>query len=202
MSENAITKNSTKVFLATIVWFLIALAIGASGVLANIKPPLPQIILFSLAGLVLLLFKFHTTFGEWATSVDLRVFIAFHITRFVGFYFLYLYARGELPWAFAVPGGWGDNVVAFTAIIIILFAPKHGKTAWWVFLVWNVFGLVDILGVVLSAIRLGLTDPDSLSPLLRLPLSLLPTFIVPIVISTHIIIFWRLFKRKKEDFCI
>jgi hypothetical protein len=37
-----------------------------------------------------------------------------------------------------------------------------------------------------------MADPASMAALLRLPLSLLPTFIVPLVIFTHIVIFHRL----------
>jgi len=45
--------------------------------------------------------------------------------------------------------------------------------------------------VVATAIRLGLADPASMRALLRLPLFLLPGFLVPIIIATHIMIFAR-----------
>ena len=41
-------------------------------------------------------------------QLDLRLLVLYHLTRFVGVWFLVLYSRGELPYAFAVPGGWGD----------------------------------------------------------------------------------------------
>ena len=59
-------------------------------------------------------------FRAWLGGVDLRWLVAFHLTRFVGFYFLYLYARGQLPYDFAVPGGWGDIAVASLAIVLLL----------------------------------------------------------------------------------
>ena len=58
--------------------------------------------------------------------------------------------------------------------------------------IWNVVGLIDILLVVATAARLGLQDPDQMRALTVLPLSLLPTFLVPLIISTHVIIFFRL----------
>jgi len=43
--------------------------------------------------------------------------------------------------------------------------------------------------------RLALADPDSLRPLLHLPLSLLVTFLVPLIIASHVVVFWRLGRR-------
>jgi hypothetical protein len=58
-------------------------------------------------------------------------------------------------------------------------------------------GLIDILIVVTTATRLALRDPDSMVALLQLPLSLLPTFLVPLIIFTHLIIAIRLFRLQR-----
>ena len=110
------------------------------------------------------------------------------LTRFVGIYFLWLYERGELPFAFAVPGGWGDIAVAATALLLLIFRPTSAT----VYRIWNIAGLADILIVVFTATRLALQHAASMAALLRLPLSLLPTFLVPLIIFTHIVIFFRL----------
>jgi hypothetical protein len=52
--------------------------------------------------------------------------------------------------------------------------------------------LADILYVVGTAARLAFADPASMSALLRLPLALLPTFLVPLIIASHVFIFSRL----------
>ena len=80
----------------------------------------------------------------------------------------------------------------FTAGVICLFARPGVGLRRGPVLAWNVFGLVDIVLVVATATRLGVADPGSMRALLELPLSLLPTFLVPIIIATHIIIFARL----------
>ncbi|MEE8045001.1 MAG: hypothetical protein V3T32_07735, partial [Thermodesulfobacteriota bacterium] len=95
---------------------------------------------------------------------------------------------------------WGDIIVALTALLVILLAPLVGKSAWLVYFVWNLIGLVDILFVVATAARLVIADPQSMSELLKLPLSLLPTFLVPIIIFTHIIIFIRLHKARRTGY--
>jgi hypothetical protein len=56
---------------------------------------------------------------------------------------------------------------------------------------------LDILFVVATASRLALGDPDSMNALLRLPLSLLVTFLVPIIIADHVMVFWRIGARGK-----
>ena len=174
-----------------LVWLGAAIGVGGAGALVGLRPPWPQAILVSLTLLSLLLLYRVRPIHSWAMSVDPRVFVAFHLTRFVGIYFLVLYARGELPYEFAVIGGWGDIIVAVAAIPLILTGPSTPRRRPF-YLAWNVVGLVDILFVVATATRLALADPTSLAPLLRLPLSLLITFVVPIVIATHIWLFRRM----------
>ena len=53
-------------------------------------------------------------------------------------------------------------------------------------------GLADILFVVATATRLAPADFKSMAALLEWPLSLLPAFIVPLIIFTHAVIFVRL----------
>ena len=182
-------RDGRAVLLTTAAWFVVAFGLGAAGVFKNIRPPLPQIILATLTAAVLILFWTPTPLRRWALAVDPRALVLIHVTRFVGFYFLWLYSRGELPWAFAVPGGWGDIAVATTAILVCLLTRPDAGSWRGVLIAWNVFGLIDILMVVATAVRLAVADPGSMAALLVVPLSLLISFLVPIIIATHVIIF-------------
>lgn len=173
-------------------WFVLALAVGASGLLRSARPPLPPVLIVLLTASLLVLFWQWPALHGWASTVDIRALILIHVSRFVGAYFLVLHARGELPYAFAVPGGWGDIAVATAALVIGLPSLSQGRWGWPIVFAWNTAGLVDILLVVTTAARLGSADPQSMAALFRLPLSLLPTFLVPIIIATHIVIFARL----------
>jgi hypothetical protein len=62
-------------------------------------------------------------------------------------------------------------------------------------MLWNVLGLADILFVVVTAAWLGVAEPESMAALLRLPLSLLPTFLVPLIIASHVVLGVRLARR-------
>ena len=177
--------------IALLVWFFAAYALGDSGRLTVLEPPAPQVIIVGLTGLLLLNSVALPGFRRWLAGLDLRRLIAVHVSRFIGIYFLVLYGRGQLPYDFAVKGGWGDIAVA-TGAVALLVVPglvARGK----VVLAWNVLGLLDILFVVATAGRLGAADPSSMRALLRLPLSLLATFLVPLILATHVWLFWRLF---------
>lgn len=173
------------------IWFVAALAVGASGRLIEWAPPRPQLLLVALTVALVAAGAVVPSFREWLEDLDLRAVIAMHLTRFIGIYFLVLYSRGLLPYNFAVLGGWGDIAIAATAALWLVAAkdPAEHRTLLWT---WNIAGALDILFVVATAARMGAADPDSMGPLRVLPLSLLPTFLVPLIIASHALIFWRL----------
>jgi hypothetical protein len=174
-------------------WFLVALGVGASGALARLAPPRPQLLLLVLTVALIVAGAVVPSFRAWLSGVELRAVIALHVTRLVGIYFLVLYARGLLPFDFAVLGGWGDIVIALTALCWLVLArdPVDHRNLLWL---WNLCGTADILFVVVTAARMALADPASMGPLRTLPLSLLPTFLVPLIIASHVLIFWRLYR--------
>ena len=181
-----------------LVWLLIALGLGASGRLAGLHPPVPQLVLLGLTLALVLAGAILPGFRSWLAGLRIRQIVALHLTRFIGAYFLVLYARGELPFAFAVPGGWGDIAVASLALVLVFLVPDLAAHRGWV-AAWNLLGFADIVFVVATASRLALADPDSMNALLRLPLSLLPTFLVPLIIASHVLLFRRLRLDARPD---
>jgi hypothetical protein len=110
--------------------------------------------------------------------------------RFVGAWFIALYRRGELPFEFAVPGGWGDSRAAAGATALLVGAiPARKRGRRRAVLAWNVLGLLDIVYVLATAAWLYFADPTQLAPLTRMPLSLLPTYFVPLIVLSHLRIF-------------
>jgi hypothetical protein len=183
---------TSSVLVGALIWLAAAVAIGASGVLQSLTPPAPQGVLLGLTALCASTTLCMASLRAWALQIDPRVLVAFHVTRFVGIYFLVLYARGELPYAFAVGGGWGDFAVAIAAVGLLTLGPPSPGWLHYAYAAWNVLGLADILFVVGTATRSAMTDAASMQPLQRLPLSLLLTFIVPIIIVTHGVLAYRL----------
>jgi len=173
------------------LWFAAAVAAGQQLWLQRLPPPAVPALVLGLTALLLAGYFRVAALRAWVDALDLRLLVLLHVSRFVGIYFLVLYRRGELPHDFAVPGGIGDIVVA-TLALPVAFAPLAAAARQRFTNIWNVVGLVDILLVVATAARLNLTDPLPMRALTRLPLSLLPTFLVPLIIATHVVIFVRL----------
>lgn len=188
------TTRSVLIFL--LIWFLIALTLGLTGKVSQIPFPLPQVVLFGLVALQIALFGLLPDFRKWLFGLNLKHLVAVHLMRFIGIYFLILYSQDNLPYDFAVKGGIGDIIVAFSALLLIFFVSSPAQKSHKLYLLWNTLGLIDILFVVFTAGRIGMSSPQSIENLLKLPLSLLPTFIVPIIIFTHMIIFIRLYKKN------
>ncbi len=178
-------------------WFLLALFIGETGLLSFFPGiVIPATVLTLSLGLVAA-YAFSSPLRRCLEMLDLRVLIAVHLARFVGFEFLVLASEDRLPREFAVPAGWGDIVIATGALALIAI-PRATKSKW-PLLVWNTAGLIDILFVVKTAAAIVISQRHSMSVMTHLPLSFLPTMIVPLVIFTHIVIFVRFARQNKQE---
>lgn len=177
-------------------WFLVALFIGETELLYTLPGPAAQITLIALTTGLLTAFWTSRSFRTWVDQLDLRILVGLHLIRFVGIYFLVLHKRGELPGRFAVTAGWGDIIVAVGALALLVLPPllKSSKA---VFL-WNTLGLADILLVVTTAAGISFVDRESMSALTRLPLSFLPTMVVPLIITTHVVVMIRILRRAER----
>jgi len=183
--------NPVRAFLGS--WLLLALVVGASG---RFERATAAEVAATVWGLVLLLTVLRTTwspFRAWVEGLEPDALVALHLTRFVGVAFLTLHAAGRLPATFALPGGIGDITVALTAgVALIAWMPTRNARQRWFLLAWNLVGLLDIVAVVVTALHVGLKDWHGMAPLRAFPLSLLPTFLVPLIIGSHAEIFRRL----------
>lgn len=179
---------------ATAAWFTTVLLAGLAGVfdtegvpvaigVAATTPPL----------LIIALLIWSPPFQEWTRSLDLRLLISLHMWRLVGFGFLAAWALGALPGSFASSAGYGDIIVGLTAPFIAFACLDKGRPGKAAFYGWTTLGVADLLlaillGVLHSDSPLGiLTEgPGSGVDILgRLPMSIIPTFAVPLMLSLH-----------------
>jgi hypothetical protein len=196
---NAHTETSPwPLYAILLAWGAVALVAGGVGAVARSPVP-PPIVVAALTAAGVLAWRGSAKVRGWVRAVPPRGLVAVHLVRFVGAWFIVLYRRGELPFAFAVPGGWGDIVAAAGAAALLLGAFPALTRGWRTALyAWNTLGLLDIVFVVTTAARISFADPDALVPLTRLPLSLLPTFFVPLIVLSHLRLFGWLRETRWE----
>lgn len=135
-------------------------------------------------------------------TIPLSLLVGMNIIRAFGVTFLILYAAGRLPAPFAPVAGWGDIVVGLAAGPVAWLTYKRGSAAGPTVWVWNTFGLLDLIAAVgLGAtsspgpLQLIFAEPTS-DMMTTLPWLLIPGFLVPLLASTHLAVFYRLMRTK------
>jgi len=177
------------------VWLLTVAAVALLGVLSIERRGLiPLGILGGTIALVGLYLR-GGALRAVADAIDIRIPILLHVVRApVGFGFLVIAARGGLDPVFAEIAGWGDIAVGLSALAVAAGGARVGPGWRRARLAWNLFGLVDILVVLVIAqsILLFSDHPETMGGLIAFPWPFVPLFLVPLVIATHLLLFKRL----------
>lgn len=124
--------------------------------------------------------------------------------RILGTGFLFVYAFGHLPGAFAHTAGWGDLIVAVLAPFAtarLAANPGFLKSRWlWRFHALGVLDFISAVGSGLWARGLftGVPAVPDTSPLSELPLALIPAFAVPLWICLHIAAFTQIREARRS----
>lgn len=188
-----------KVRAVMVIWLVVAAACAGLGVIRVLPAPVVPLMIWGPVCTVALVAARSETAREALAGLDLRALLGFHILRApIGVLFLVLVARGELDPAFGVVAGWGDLAVGVAMPIAVWLA--HRQRGWRVIQAINLFGLVDILLVFVTAQRvifLG-SGLEGLAPLRGFPGGLLPTLIVPWVLLSHAIVGLRLLRKSRS----
>ena len=126
-------------------------------------------------------------FRSFALSLNPRILTSVQVWRIVGFTFVLLQARNVLPAIFAWPAGYGDMFIGVTAGFAAwkLAEPAHRGT----FIFWQALGILDLVMAVSLGTTARLLGPydASMVTMTVLPLSLIPTFFVPLFMMLHVI---------------
>jgi hypothetical protein len=171
-------------------WFAFALIASAFHLFVTDpgKPPIPIALGATLP--VLLFVGWYAAskpFREFALGLNPQAVTLVHTFRIVGFSFLVLYTYHILPGIFALPAGWGDIAIGATAPLAAWKLARSERRRG--FITWQLLGMADLvnalsMGALVSIARAyGAAD----FPMAVLPLSLIPTFGVPLLFILHII---------------
>ncbi|MCC6622367.1 MAG: hypothetical protein IT385_13980 [Deltaproteobacteria bacterium] len=195
--------------VALLAWLALAATVSATGLLQRVLPLTAALFATAVIG-TLVAWRRSAALRAWTQGLDLRVPILLHVIR-IGFGALFLaeLAAGRLPATFAERGGYGDILAGALALIAALAigrppagraqpASASGRLWGWAF---SVVGLAVILLVFATAQvgALAERDPLIIGAIGRLPYSLLPTLVVPLVVLTHVLVMQRLRAAARED---
>jgi hypothetical protein len=190
-----------RTLLTLAAWFFLALWMGVTGRL--VTPGGLPIGLGAAILLPLVVFAAdgrlgHPLFGG-LMRLDLPALIGAQIFRVVGVLFIIAWLGGTLPAGFALPAAIGDVAVGLTApFVAAVVARRRTLTAAWI---WSILGTADLiiavtLGVLHGGPPLGLlAGPVSTTAVAHYPLSLIPTFGVPLALLLHVRTFRALAAR-------
>ena len=192
------TMNYGRLSAILIVAWL-ALSITASKLLVfeagskySFAPPLPLgLAVVVPIALFALWFAASPRFREFALSLNPAALAIAQTWRIAGISFVVLASFGLLPNVFAQPAGWGDFAIGVTAPFVAFYLARPGHKAG--FIAWNIAGILDLvnavaLGVLASPTAAGILHTSvSTQAMTVLPLSLIPTFAVPLLLILHVI---------------
>jgi hypothetical protein len=192
-ATNSVTNNASYGRLTgglIAAWFIFALSASALH-LFKTDPDVPPLALglAVLIPLVVFLLWFGTSAGfrQFALSLNPGVLTFVQSWRIAGLAFLALYTVGLLPGVFALPAGWGDIAIGATAPLAALKFTNFSRRRGFIF--WQILGIFDLVTAVTVGTTARWISPNEVGTGLMtvLPLSLIPTFAVPLFLMLHII---------------
>lgn len=165
----------------------------------------PKIMLFGiLPAIIIIVLLFLTTKGRrFIDSLPLPGLTYLHIIRIpVEIVLLWLFLNKAVPRLMTFEGRNFDILSGITAPLIAYFGITKGKLTRGFILLWNFVCLGLLLNIVINALfsvpspiqKLAFVQPNI--AILNFPFVWLPTFIVPIVLLSHLISIRRLLMKK------
>jgi len=184
--NNPIYRRVTACLIA--VWFVFALSASALQVFKTDLLPVALGLAVTIPIVAFLLwFATSAAFRQFALSLNPRTLTFVQSWRIAGFTFLVLYAAGILPGVFALPAGGGDIAIGATAPLVAVKLANFNHRRGFIF--WQILGISDLVMAVTLGTIARLISPDGVGTgvMTVLPLSLIPTFAVPLLIMLHVI---------------
>ncbi|MBB5060155.1 hypothetical protein HDF16_004891 [Granulicella aggregans] len=184
------------------LWFVIAFSASALHWIKT-PPTVPPLPLGIAAGLPLIVFGVwyasSRTFRDFCMGLDRSVLTMIQSWRVAGFVFLVLYTHQILPGMFALPAGWGDISIGATAPFV---ARNWGRRAHKVgFVLWQALGAIDLFTAVGLGSTVSLMHSEGVptSAMTVLPMSLIPTFAVPLLLIFHFICIAQVYTQPVSE---
>lgn len=164
---------------------------GAYGAVVRIVLP----IILLAVGAITLMTRSRTVIAV-LDAIPLWWLVSFQAYRITGLLFVRLWAKGFLPGYFALPAGIGDTLTGVLAIVASIALWREVNWARRLAYAVNIFGLLDLVIALSMGILTSANSTTGSSPLSLYPLSMVPTFGVPLAMIIHSLSIWQLNRRS------
>ncbi len=190
-------------------WLLLQGMLAQSGFYANTRARPPHIVLAVLPALVAVILVMASKRGRsFAATLDARGLVWLSVVRIpVELVLYWLYQNHTIPKQMTFAGRNFDLLAGLSAPLIALYCFKSGRIIHRVTLsLWNILALGLLLNIMVNAFislpteyqQFGLQEPNR--AVLYFPFIWLPSFIVMIVLLSHLILFKKLILSNHQNF--
>jgi len=195
--DASVRRAESMVLGAVGIWFVAAFVGGIMNVFYQPGVPPVTVALFLLVPITgfTLAYVFSNQVRHVIDQIPLWLITIAHVWRFVGLGFVIGAVMHVLPKQFGYPEGWGDVAAALFCLPLAFAIRKGGHSPGLrrAFIAWNIFGLIDLLsaislGILYSPSSFGVLRTDISTGLMtQFPVSLIPTFFLPLFILFHML---------------
>lgn len=187
-----------------LLYFVYVGVMSFTGIFQEVTLP-PKIFIFTAIPLFIFLNLISKTASVKSIidSIPLKSMVLLHTFRFIGVFFLITNAYGAIPTKFAYIAGIGDISTAILSIFVASAISNQKVYAQKLTFFWNIFGLLDILSVIVSAIvatkhSIDTGSSNDIIEIVTFPFSLIPAFAPATIVFLHICIFKKLKQKRAE----
>lgn len=200
--------RANQFIIVIICWLVIQAIFGYYGIYYdNLKSIPPKIMLYGIFPALLIIITFFTfRLGRtFINGLPLRYLTLIHIIRVPIEVVLFLLSlKGVIPSVMTFDGLNFDILSGITAPVMAYFGVRGKRYRRKILLVWNIVCLALLLTVVIIAIisipgpfqKIAFDHPNT--AILYFPYCWLPTFIVPVVLFSHLVSIRKCLKNKNR----
>lgn len=190
------TDSDKKVLIVSLIWLAVVGTLASTHFFENLVASPPRFALVLVGNICMVIYFLKSL---KVSQIKPRFLLLVHSLRLpveLGFHYLYL--QHLIPEIMTYQGWNFDIIAGLSALILFLY--QHYNQSWlsqrfW--LIWNIYGLISLLIIVVIAIlsaplpfqQLAFEQPNI--AVLRFPFIFIPSFIVPIVLVSHLLVLKR-----------
>jgi hypothetical protein len=194
--EACFTTIRSRIITLLSCWMLAALFVGEVSLMSRNPQFVHLAVILTTSFFLWLSFFARGTVHGCVGGLEISMLLAPHLLRFGAPFILFVPELARMKTAFLAVCTI-EVALALVALLLVL-SRVPGRNARLLFL-WNATGIGNLLLLGLLFLLAGWNEGTTLLPLVFLPYSLLPTFIIPLLLWSHLALFFRPRALRKSE---